>query len=220
VAVGEDRGHEQIGASSAARDLTGDAQPRERARTRFAESSTCASRLIAVRQPLVSWFGLRPARSGAGLRPRRAPVQHSGCGVPAQHPPFPPALTGSGPALRIPSPGSTTKEVSPDTARARLLLVALLACGVYARSLGHDLVWDDLHLVELSRPGDRQGGLPAVLTAQFDFRSQRDLGLLRPVVLFFAVGELPVRSRRAVAYHLTNVLVHAAATVLSSCSSP
>jgi Flp pilus assembly protein TadD len=92
------------------------------------------------------------------------------------------------------------------------LLVLFAAFAVYAPSLANDLVWDDSDLISLVGSMAREGGLPGL------FRSEMNLGMktgyYRPVTLAslwldaHAAGFLPG------AYHLTNVLLHAANSLL------
>ena len=90
----------------------------------------------------------------------------------------------------------------------------MLAVATYLLSLGFDLVWDDPLLLEWTRSRFRDGGLAGLLGASFRLKPEMPLDFYRPVVLLsllvddFAGGGSPF------SFHLTNVLLHAAASTL------
>ncbi len=97
-----------------------------------------------------------------------------------------------------------------DRPRTAAALVALAAALVYAGALGHALVWDDANVLAGVR-GAAARGAGALLGAEF----LADTGYHRPVVLLSLRIDDLLGGGAAFAFHLTNVLLHAAASVLT-----
>jgi Flp pilus assembly protein TadD len=100
------------------------------------------------------------------------------------------------------------KRVLPSVA------VFLLAFVVYARTLGHDLVWDDLFLGAQIRERAREHGLPGVVSAEFRFKPHQATGYYRPVVLLSLWQDARLARFLPSVYHLENILWHAGNSVL------
>jgi tetratricopeptide (TPR) repeat protein len=96
---------------------------------------------------------------------------------------------------------------SPRTAAATVALAAAL---VYAGTLGHALVWDDANVLAGMREAAARGA-GALLGAEF----LADTGYHRPVVLLSLRLDDLLGGGAAFVFHLTNVLLHLAATVLT-----
>jgi tetratricopeptide (TPR) repeat protein len=94
------------------------------------------------------------------------------------------------------------------------LLLALLAFGVYARTLSYELVWDDPQLLTLVAARVQQGGLAGLLSSRFEFGADQPKTYYRPVVLLSLWLNARAGAATPLACHLTNVLLHVAATVL------
>lgn len=95
----------------------------------------------------------------------------------------------------------------PQTAAA---LVALAAALVYTGTLGHALVWDDANVLAGVREAAARGA-GALLGAEF----LADTGYHRPVVLLSLRLDDLLGGGAAFTFHLTNVLLHVAASVLT-----
>ena len=100
------------------------------------------------------------------------------------------------------------------------LLAAALAFGVFAPTLGYDLVWDDRATVLHNRGIESLRNVPAFFTghafsgAEEGLREIAVIEYYRPVwVLSLAVNHA-VWGKRAPGYHLSNVLLHALASAL------
>ena len=100
--------------------------------------------------------------------------------------------------------------------RLPVLSVALAAFVVYAGTLGHALVWDDPALVARAAALVEDGGLGALLSAEFvlDPLSDEELGYYRPVVLLSLWSDSRWAGGGAFAYHATNVALHVATSLL------
>lgn len=96
---------------------------------------------------------------------------------------------------------------------ALALALALVAAGVYAVVLGHDLVEDDPLIVDHVAETIRTGGVAGLLRA--DFRQSRSisLGYYRPVILASFALDGWLGDGRPFVYHLTNLFLHAGVTV-------
>jgi tetratricopeptide (TPR) repeat protein len=102
------------------------------------------------------------------------------------------------------------------SALAPTLLLGLAAFLAYARTLGFDLVWDDPLLLQAIREKLQAGGVPRLLTAEFEFRSALALGFYRPLSLLSLWLDLLAGAGRPWVFHATNVLLHMAATLLTA----
>lgn len=89
-------------------------------------------------------------------------------------------------------------------------LAALLAFLVFAPTLHDPLVWDDNPLTWRVAALDRDGGLGAVLGAEFQLERGRHTGYWRPLVMASLWLDAKLLPWIPVQYHLTNVLLHAA----------
>ncbi len=105
----------------------------------------------------------------------------------------------------------------PSPARAAWLAAAVLSAVAflaYAPTLSFDLVWDDTFVLEHARRSVRDGNPLSLLAADYRLLPYRPLGYYRPLVLLsFHADSLAAPFFPAV-YHLTNVLLHAAVTLL------
>jgi len=90
------------------------------------------------------------------------------------------------------------------------LLVALAAIATYAGTLRHALVWDDLLLRDSIAQGHAESGLRGVATQRFTLDPARPTGYYRPVVTLSLWLDGRTGGGSALAYHVTNVLLHAA----------
>ena len=97
-----------------------------------------------------------------------------------------------------------------DRPRTAAALVALTAALVYAGTLGHALVWDDADVLAGMR-GAAEIGWGALLGVEF----LPDTGYHRPVVLLSLYADDFLGGGAPFMFHLTNVLLHAAASVLT-----
>lgn len=114
-------------------------------------------------------------------------------------------------------PGSARPARVPLSARAwPFLAVGALAFAVYARTLAHALVWDDTGLVAYVDGLVRSGGLSRLLSAEFvvDSMANVSLGYYRPLVLLSLWSDGRFAATSALAYHLTNVGLHVAVSLL------
>ncbi len=97
-----------------------------------------------------------------------------------------------------------------DRPRTAAALVALAAVLVHAGALGHALVWDDANVLAGMRDAAARGW-SALLGAEF----LADTGYHRPVVLLSLRSDDLLGGGAAFMFHLTNVLLHLAASVLT-----
>src|SRR5450756_2451072 len=98
------------------------------------------------------------------------------------------------------------------SARGAVLLAVALALAVHSRSLGHAFMSDDGKLI-LDNPQVTQGGhLRELFTTDwFDTGGAGRIGYYRPVVKLSLRATWAIAGGRAWAFHLGNVLSHAAA---------
>lgn len=92
--------------------------------------------------------------------------------------------------------------------------VGLLAAGLFAPSLGFDLVWDDPGLLRNVQRLVAQGGLGELLSAPFRIDANVATGYWRPWTYVSLWFDSLWGAGRPFAFHLTNVLLHAACSVL------
>ncbi|MDO9694345.1 MAG: tetratricopeptide repeat protein [Candidatus Latescibacteria bacterium] len=97
-----------------------------------------------------------------------------------------------------------------DRPRTAAAIVALAAALVYAGTLGHALVWDDANVLAGMREAAARGP-GALLGAEF----LADTGYHRPVVLLSLRLDDLLGGGAVFVFHLTNVLLHLAASVLT-----
>jgi tetratricopeptide (TPR) repeat protein len=95
------------------------------------------------------------------------------------------------------------------------LLVALAAIATYAGTLRHALVWDDLLLRDSIAEAHGARGLAGVATQRFTLDPARPTGYYRPVVTLSLWLDGRTGGGSALAYHVTNVLLHAACSLLA-----
>lgn len=93
--------------------------------------------------------------------------------------------------------------------------IGLLAAAAFALTAGFDLVWDDPLLLEWTRSCYREGGIAGVLGAPFRLKPEAPLGYYRPVVMLSLLADELAWGGSPVAFHLTNILLHAGASVLA-----
>lgn len=96
----------------------------------------------------------------------------------------------------------------------RLVCITLLAGSAYAATLGHGFVWDDRLLVVESRTIQRWTNLPRALVDDFFGDAAEGRGYHRPLVTLSYMLDHALWGLRAPGYHLTNVLLHVASTLL------
>ncbi len=114
------------------------------------------------------------------------------------------------------SPGA---EARASAARWRLFglaATALLGGLVYANSLSGDFVWDDRKLIVDDRAIKSWAHLGDIFSHDFFERNEDDLpyGYYRPVTTVSYLIDYSVWRLQPFGYHLTNVLLHSACTVL------
>lgn len=98
---------------------------------------------------------------------------------------------------------------------AAVLLVALVAAGIFAPTLSHRLVWDDGLLLEHIDDRIRAGGLGALLSSEFRIGILGEpTGYYRPVVLASLWADAKLATALPVSFHLTNILLHAGVCAL------
>ncbi|MCU0254665.1 MAG: tetratricopeptide repeat protein [Acidobacteria bacterium] len=108
--------------------------------------------------------------------------------------------------------GARPPDAGPGATTA--LAIGLLAVVSFALTLGFDLVWDDPLLLEWTRSCFREGGLTGVLAAPFQLKPEAPLGYYRPVVMLSLLVDDLAGGGAPLLFHLTNVLLHGAASVL------
>lgn len=94
------------------------------------------------------------------------------------------------------------------------LLVLAAAAAVYAGTLGHALVWDDVLLREYVAETVRDAGLRGLLLAEFALRVGESTGYYRPLVLLSLWLDFSAGSLAPLLGHLTNAALHALCSVL------
>jgi len=90
-------------------------------------------------------------------------------------------------------------------------IVALVAFGVFAATLPHELVWDDHSLIALI---DSHSSLADLLRAEFQMEPDVHMGYYRPVVLLSLWVDAQLVGAIPWSFHLTNVLLHTAVSLL------
>ncbi|MCU0224963.1 MAG: tetratricopeptide repeat protein [Acidobacteria bacterium] len=110
------------------------------------------------------------------------------------------------------APGAPPPGAGPGATTA--LAIGLLAVVIFALTLGFDLVWDDPLLLEWTRSCFREGGLSGVLGAPFRLKPEAPLSYYRPVVMLSLLVDDLAGGGAPPLFHLTNVLLHGAASVL------
>ncbi len=94
------------------------------------------------------------------------------------------------------------------------LAVAALAVAAFARTLGFGLVWDDPKLLAVMAERLGAGGLAGLLGSDFRLDPAIPLGFYRPVTMLSLWIDRAVGGGAAWPFHLTNVALHALASVL------
>jgi tetratricopeptide (TPR) repeat protein len=94
--------------------------------------------------------------------------------------------------------------------------MAALAILVYLNSLGGDFVWDDRQLIVNDRAVKSWGHLGEVFASDFFERNEDDLpyGYYRPLTTVSYLADFSLWGLQPFGYHLTNVLLHAACSVM------
>jgi Flp pilus assembly protein TadD len=116
--------------------------------------------------------------------------------------------------------GIPPSPAHPGLVSRRLARFALIAAcaAAYALALGNDFVWDDrMLIVESPRIRDWRG-VGDVLTLDFFQGTPRDelkYGYYRPLTTFSYMVDAAVWQMRPMGFHLTNLLLHVAATWLA-----
>ncbi|MCP4574393.1 MAG: tetratricopeptide repeat protein [bacterium] len=94
-----------------------------------------------------------------------------------------------------------------QTPRLGLAVTVAVAIAAYVRTLGFDLVWDDLGLLAYVDQVRAEGGWPALLRAEF--RLDVPYGYYRPLILAGLAFDHTFAGDSARLFHLHNVLLHA-----------
>jgi len=94
-----------------------------------------------------------------------------------------------------------------ETPRLGLAVTIVVACLAYARTLGFDLVWDDLGLLAYIEQVRAEGGWPALLRAEF--RLDVPYGYYRPLILTSLAVDQTLSGDGVRLFHLHNVVLHA-----------
>lgn len=92
--------------------------------------------------------------------------------------------------------------------------IALLAVALYGQTLGFEFVWDDHDLLRNMELAYRDGGVAGVLLAPFRILPDVPTGYYRPVTYLSLWTDRAVGSGRAFVFHLSNVSLHAACSLL------
>ena len=99
--------------------------------------------------------------------------------------------------------------------RTAFLFVGLLACAVYANSLGNRFAYDDQHIVVNNTPIQSWETLPEALVAPYwPVAYGRELGLWRPVTTALLGVQYLAGGGQPFLFHAVNVVVHAGASLL------
>ena len=98
--------------------------------------------------------------------------------------------------------------------RQRAAAIGLLAFAVFAPTLAYDFVYDDISQV-VNNPWIWQPRyLPNLLTrAVWSFKGDQASNYYRPVQMLLYFADAQIFGRRPLGFHLTNVLIHAAASI-------
>ena len=94
---------------------------------------------------------------------------------------------------------------------AQATITALVAFGIFAATLPYELVWDDNSLLAWVT---NQESLGALLRAEFQMKPDEHMGYYRPVVLLSLWVDSRLGEVIPWAFHLTNVLLHTAVSIL------
>jgi len=97
-----------------------------------------------------------------------------------------------------------------------LLLVTLVAAAVFGNSVDGDFVWDDRMLILKDPEVQSLSSIGRFFTEDFFVRQENELGYgyYRPIVKASYAIDHAVWGRNPSGYHLTNILLHAACTLL------
>lgn len=93
-------------------------------------------------------------------------------------------------------------------------LLGLLAFATYSRTLAYALVWDDLLLLKVLEARMAEQGLRGLLLSDFRLEIDEPLGFYRPIVNLSLWVDHKIAAFFPPAFHLSNVLLHAANTLL------
>ena len=101
--------------------------------------------------------------------------------------------------------------------RLKWLLPGIVAALVYANTTGMDFVWDDFYLILEDHTVKSFNYLNVIFTSDFFGHQEWDLayGYYRPLVSLSYLFDYAIWQRDPFGYHLTNLLLHAAATMLA-----
>lgn len=105
-------------------------------------------------------------------------------------------------------PLTTHGPAYPRAVALGIVVLVLAACLPFARTLGHELVWDDHYLVADVAACDREGGLSAVAAAPFLPEQNDPDNYYRPVTNLSLWLDGRLGGGSAAAYHATNLLLH------------
>ncbi len=94
-----------------------------------------------------------------------------------------------------------------------IFLVLLIGFIVYIPTISFDLIWDDVLLVNYVSELGAQG-LKSLLTADFRLDPHSSTGYYRPVTLISLYLDQKLGLAGAAGFHLTNILIHLANTVV------
>ncbi|MBN2342459.1 MAG: tetratricopeptide repeat protein [Deltaproteobacteria bacterium] len=111
---------------------------------------------------------------------------------------------------------TSLKRIDTRAPILKWLFPGLVAAAVYANTLGMDFVWDDFYLILEDHTVKSLHYLDVIFTSDFFGHQEWDLryGYYRPLVSLTYLWDYAIWQRNPFGYHLTNVLLHVAATSL------
>ncbi|MBN2718116.1 MAG: tetratricopeptide repeat protein [Deltaproteobacteria bacterium] len=117
------------------------------------------------------------------------------------------------------SRSSEHSTVTPDSPQIPIiywLLPGIVAAAVYANTTGMDFVWDDFYLILEDHTVKSFNYLNTIFTSDFFGHQEWDLayGYYRPLVSLTYLFDYAIWQRDPFGYHLTNIVLHVAATFL------
>lgn len=106
------------------------------------------------------------------------------------------------------------KDTPYESNRLLPLLLCLLSTSVYINSLNHDFIWDDGKFTIQSSFIHHWENLFKILTSDYYKLSWREVDVNRPVMVASPIFDYVIWQLNPLGYHLTNILLHAANTVI------
>lgn len=105
-------------------------------------------------------------------------------------------------------------ERSSSTHLTFLFVMVLLTILAYSNSLQGDFVWDDIYLVKENPDLRTPAALPRLFVSQFRISADETTPFYRPVAMVSFLLDYQIWKLNPYGYHLTNLLLHLATTVL------